>query len=40
MNELLFEKQTYAILGGAMEVYNQLGPGFLEPFTRKPWKLS
>ena len=27
---MLFEKETYAILGAAIEVYNQLGPGFLE----------
>ncbi len=29
MPELLFKDETYAIVGAAMEVYNQLGSGFL-----------
>ena len=28
---LLFEEETYAIVGAALEVYYKLGPGFLEP---------
>lgn len=28
--ELLFKKEVYAIVGAAFEVYNVLGPGFLE----------
>jgi GxxExxY protein len=30
MADLLFKDKVYAIVGAAMEVYNQLGPGFLE----------
>lgn len=30
MPELLFRDEVYAIIGAAMEVYNQLRPGFLE----------
>jgi GxxExxY protein len=30
MTELLHKDEVYAIVGAAMEVYNDLGPGFLE----------
>ena len=30
MPELLYKDEVYAIVGAAMEVYNVLGPGFLE----------
>ena len=30
MTDLLFKDEVYALVGAAMEVYNQLGPGFLE----------
>ena len=30
MSELIYKEEAYAIVGAAMEVYNQLGNGFLE----------
>ncbi len=30
MADLLYKDEVYAIVGAAMEVYNDLGPGFLE----------
>ena len=30
MTDLLYKDEVYAIVGAAMEVYNDLGPGFLE----------
>ncbi len=30
MTKLLYKQEVFAIIGAAMEVYNQLGPGFLE----------
>jgi len=35
MAELLFKELAFAIVGAAMEVHNQLGPGFLEAVYRK-----
>ena len=30
MSELILKQESYHIVGAAMEVYNTLGPGFLE----------
>lgn len=30
MTDLLYKDEVYAIIGAAMDVYNDLGPGFLE----------
>lgn len=30
MTELIFKNESYQIVGACMEVYNNLGPGFLE----------
>jgi len=30
MTELLYKQEVYSIVGAAMEVYNELGSGFLE----------
>ena len=40
MTDLLFKDEAYAIVGAAMEVYNQLGPGFLRRFIKRRSKLN
>ena len=35
MTDLLYKDEVYAIVGAAMVVYNDLGPGFLEPIHQE-----
>ena len=39
MAGLLYEDEVYAIVGAAMDVYNDPGPGFLENVYQEAMKL-
>ncbi len=38
MAELLCKKEVFALVGAGMEVYNVLGPGFLEPVYQEAYE--
>lgn len=40
MAELIFKEQSYKIIGSCFEVYNELGPGFLEAIYQEALSLE
>ncbi|MBK9208196.1 MAG: GxxExxY protein [Anaerolineales bacterium] len=40
MADLLFKDEVYSIIGAAMDVYNDLGPGFLENVYQEPMEME
>ena len=40
MADLIYKDESYAIIGAAIEVYNQLGPGFLEAVYQEAFQME
>jgi GxxExxY protein len=40
MSDFLYKKESYAIIGAAIQVYNELGPGFLEAIYHDALKIE
>jgi GxxExxY protein len=40
MTDLLYKDEVYAIVGAAMDVYNDLGPGFLENIYQEAMEIE
>ena len=40
MAELVLKQEVYAVIGAAMDVYYQLGRGFLEPIYQEAFEIE